>query len=157
VEFSNELEAHTALAMNGVRLGAYALRVLPSKTAIVPVKNEYLPKTVQERELCSRTVYAANIDKHVDREDVRAFFETLCGPVAKFRLLGDHNRSTRIAFVEFKLAESAKNALNCSGALLGSTPLRIAPSKTPVRPDPHPHRESAPRPLPRHYQNTWRA
>ena len=65
--------------MNGVRLGAYALRVLPSKTAIVPVKNEYLPKTVQERELCSRTVYAANIDKHVDREDVRAFFETLCG------------------------------------------------------------------------------
>lgn len=26
-----------------------------------------------------RTVYAANIDKKVEREDVRAFFESLCG------------------------------------------------------------------------------
>jgi hypothetical protein len=30
-------------------------------------------------ERCSRTVYVANIDKKVDRGDVRAFFEQLCG------------------------------------------------------------------------------
>ena len=33
-------------------------------------------------------------------------------------------------------------ALNCSGALLGSLPIRVSPSKTPVRP------EAAPAPAP---------
>jgi len=68
-----------ALTRNGTVLGTYPLRVLPSKTAIVPVNNQYLPRTEEERELCGRTVYAANIDKKVDRTDVQAFFETLCG------------------------------------------------------------------------------
>ena len=68
-----------ALTRNGIVLGTYPLRVLPSKTAIVPVNNQYLPRTEEERELCGRTVYAANIDKKVDRTDVQAFFETLCG------------------------------------------------------------------------------
>ncbi|KAK9204692.1 hypothetical protein WN943_014956 [Citrus x changshan-huyou] len=31
-------------------------------------------------------------------------------------------------------AESAIAALNCSGAVLGSLPIRVSPSKTPVRP-----------------------
>ena len=70
-----------ALTRNGIVLGTYPLRVLPSKTAIVPVNNQYLPRTEEERELCGRTVYAANIDKKVDRTDVQAFFETLCGMV----------------------------------------------------------------------------
>lgn len=68
-----------ALAKSGILLGCYPLRVLPSKTAIVPVNNQYLPKTMQERELCGRTIYAANIDKKVDRAEVQAFFERLCG------------------------------------------------------------------------------
>ncbi|KAJ8536952.1 hypothetical protein K7X08_035353 [Anisodus acutangulus] len=33
-----------------------------------------------------------------------------------------------------KKAESAIAALNCSGAILGSLPIRVSPSKTPVRP-----------------------
>ena len=33
----------------------------------------------EERELCARTVYVANIDKKVDKEDVRVFFQALCG------------------------------------------------------------------------------
>ena len=68
-----------ALHLNGTVLGDYPLRVLPSKTAIVPVNTQYLPKTTTEREKCSRTVYAANIDKKVDRESVKLFFETICG------------------------------------------------------------------------------
>lgn len=68
-----------ALKRNGCVLGEFPLRVLPSKTAIVPVNNQYLPKTTKEREQCSRTIYAANIDKKVDRESVKMFFETLCG------------------------------------------------------------------------------
>ena len=65
--------------MNGARVGAYPLRVLPSKTAIVPVNNHFLPRTPEERELCGRTVYVANIDKKVDKQHVLAFFEKHCG------------------------------------------------------------------------------
>lgn len=68
-----------ALQLNGTVLGDYPLKVLPSKTAIVPVNTQYLPKTTTEREKCSRTIYAANIDKKVDRESVKLFFETICG------------------------------------------------------------------------------
>ncbi|MFQ6632792.1 hypothetical protein Gotur_010580 [Gossypium turneri] len=32
------------------------------------------------------------------------------------------------------MAESAIAALNCSGVVLGSLPIRVSPSKTPVRP-----------------------
>lgn len=68
-----------ALACNGTILGDFPLRILPSKTAIVPVNSQYLPKSVSEREKVVRTIYAANIDKKVDREAVKLFFETLCG------------------------------------------------------------------------------
>ena len=43
------------------------------------------------------------------------------GPVSKLRLLGDSHHTTRIAFVEFHEADSARTALTCSGALLGET------------------------------------
>ena len=57
------------------------------------------------------------------------------GPVSKLRLLGDSQHNTKIAFIEFETAESAKAALRCSGGLLGTLPLRVSPSKTPVRLD----------------------
>ena len=143
IEFEDEESAKNALVKNGTVLGLYPLRVLPSRTAIVPVNLQYLPQSYEEREQCGRTVYAANIDKKVDRNDVRAFFETLCGRVSKLRLLGDYQHATRIAFIEFFKAESAIAALNCSGALLGSLPIRVSPSKTPVRPDPRDSAASA--------------
>lgn len=189
-----------ALSKTGSVLASSPLRVLPSKTAIVPVNKDLMPRTNDELERCSRTVYVANIDKKVDKEDVRSFFEQLCGEcgggaalphailhqaaaskrrsacacvclpclvqapcpavdlplprshphqfthslpspnhptgkVRKIRLLGDFAHSTRIAFIEFGQAEGAMAALNCSGALLGALPLRVSPSKTPVRGD----------------------
>ncbi|GMH40628.1 hypothetical protein BSKO_08532 [Bryopsis sp. KO-2023] len=133
VEFMTLAEAKRALEKNGSELGSARLRVLPSKTAIVPVNKELMPKTEDEMEQCSRTIYATNIDKKVDRDDVQRFFEALCGPVGRLRLLGDHAHSTRIAFVEFTEADSALAALSCSGALLGTMPIRVSPSKTPVR------------------------
>lgn len=133
IEFLTEDDAKVALKKNGTELGMSRLRVLPSKTAIVPVNKELMPKNKEEMEQCSRTIYATNIDKKVDREDVKRFFEALCGQVLRLRLLGDHAHSTRIAFVEFGHAESALAALSCSGALLGTMPIRVSPSKTPVR------------------------
>ncbi|GMH08831.1 hypothetical protein Nepgr_010671 [Nepenthes gracilis] len=134
IEFTDEEGARNALSLSGTMLGFYPVRVLPSKTAIAPVNPTFLPRSEDEREMCARTVYCANIDKKVTQTDVKLFFESFCGEVLRLRLLGDYHHSTRIAFVEFVRAESAIAALNCSGAVLGSLPIRVSPSKTPVRP-----------------------
>ncbi|KMZ75075.1 putative Poly(A)-binding protein [Zostera marina] len=133
VEFSNEQDARKALNLSGVFLGYYPLKVLPSKTAILPVNPQYLPQTEDEKEMCVRTIYCTNIDKKISQEQVKSFFESTCGKVLRLRLLGDHLHSTHIAFVEFVQAESAVQALGCSGAILGNFPIRVSPSKTPVR------------------------
>ncbi|KAG2676267.1 hypothetical protein I3843_12G045500 [Carya illinoinensis] len=135
VEFADEYGARAALNLGGTMLGYYPVRVLPSKTAILPVNPTFLPRSEDEREMCARTVYCTNIDKKVSQTEVKNFFESACGgEVTRLRLLGDHVHSTRIAFVEFELAESAITALSCSGMLLGTQPIRVSPSKTPVRP-----------------------
>lgn len=77
---------------------------MPSKTAIVPVNSQYLPQNEGEREQVDRTVYIASIDKRVEKIDVKNFFESVCGPVAKLRLLGDSHHAHRIAFIEFKVS-----------------------------------------------------
>ncbi|XP_039038133.1 polyadenylate-binding protein-interacting protein 11-like isoform X3 [Hibiscus syriacus] len=133
VEFTDEDGAQAALSLAGTMLGFYPVKVLPSKTAIAPVNPTFLPRNEGERQMCARTIYCTNIDKKVTQDDVRLFFETVCGEVYRLRLLGDYNHSTRIAFVEFVMAESAIAALNCSGVVLGSFPIRVSPSKTPVR------------------------
>ncbi|KAK7353430.1 hypothetical protein VNO80_18877 [Phaseolus coccineus] len=133
IEFTDEEGARAALSLSGTMLGYYPLRVLPSKTAIAPVNPTFLPRSEDEREMCSRTIYCTNIDKKLTQADVKHFFESICGEVQRLRLLGDYHHSTRIAFVEFTLAESAIAALSCSGVILGSLPIRVSPSKTPVR------------------------
>ncbi|KAI3756629.1 hypothetical protein L1987_56451 [Smallanthus sonchifolius] len=134
IEFTDEEGAKNALSLAGTMLGYYPLRVLPSKTAIAPVNPTFLPRSEDEREMCARTIYCTNIDKKITQADVKLFFESFCGEVYRLRLLGDYNHASRIAFVEFVMAESAIAALNCSGAVLGSLPIRVSPSKTPVRP-----------------------
>ncbi|XWS16814.1 hypothetical protein CRYUN_Cryun33cG0012600 [Craigia yunnanensis] len=127
VEFADEEGARAALSLGGTMLGFYPVRVLPSKTAILPVNSTFLPRSEDERETCTRTVYCTNIDKKVSQAEVKNFFESACGEVTRLRLLGDHVHSTRIAFVEFAIAESAIIALNCSGMVLGTQPIRCVP------------------------------
>ncbi|KAL3651095.1 Polyadenylate-binding protein-interacting protein 9 [Castilleja foliolosa] len=134
VEFADEYSARAALNLNGALLGFSPVKILPSKTAILPVNPTFLPRSEDEREMCARTVYCTNIDKKVSQADVKSFFETRCGEVSRLRLLGDQSHSTRIAFVEFFMAESAIVALDCCGEQLGSQCIRVSPSKTPVRP-----------------------
>jgi len=134
IEFSDEEGARTALNLGGTIFGFYPVRVLPSKTAILPVNPKFLPRTEDEKEMVMRTVYCTNIDKMVTQLYVKNFFEGLCGEVSRLRLLGDNVHSTRIAFVEFVHAEGAIMALNCSGMILGTLPVRVSPSKTPVKP-----------------------
>ncbi|KAJ4866595.1 Polyadenylate-binding protein-interacting protein 10 [Raphanus sativus] len=136
VEFTNEEGARAALSMTGTVLGFYPLKVLPSKTAIAPVNPTFLPRSEGEREMCLRTVYCTNIDKRISQVELKGFFEMICGEVFRLRL-GDYHNHTRIAFVEFAMADSAITALHCSGMVLGALPIRVSPSKTPVRPHLH--------------------
>ncbi|KAG2612100.1 hypothetical protein PVAP13_4KG247500 [Panicum virgatum] len=134
IEFADDVGARTALTLGGTMLGFYPVKVLPSKTAILPVNPKFLPRTEDEKEMVSRTVYCTNIDKKVGEDEVKQFFEGTCGEVSRLRLLGDYVHSTCIAFVEFVQADSAILALNCSGMVLGTLPVRVSPSKTAVRP-----------------------
>lgn len=133
IEFRSESGARAALGRSGATLGTAVIRVSPSKTAIVPVNNQYLPRSEEERAAVARTVYVANIHRAVERDALHAFFLNLCGTVSKIRLLGDAQHDTKIAFVEFATSESAAAALRCTGALLGPLPIRVSASKTPVR------------------------
>ncbi|XP_074558498.1 polyadenylate-binding protein-interacting protein 9-like [Curcuma longa] len=133
IEFSDRAGARAALNLGGTMLGYYPMKVLPSKTAILPVNPKFLPRSKDEEEMVVRTVYCTNIDKRSTQTDVKLLFEQLCGEVSRLRLLGDNRHTTHIAFVEFVQAESAILALNCSGIILGSLPIRVSPSKTPVR------------------------
>ena len=95
-----------ALKLNGSLLGCHRLRVTPSKTAIVPVKSDFLPRTDLERALCARTVYVANIDKKVDKEDVLAYFEKFCGEGCR-RTLSDYSSGCAVKSVGVKPSGTA--------------------------------------------------
>ena len=55
-----------ALALSGAVMGGYSIKVVRSKTAIVPVNASLLPRTEEEHERCKRTVYVTNIDLGVE-------------------------------------------------------------------------------------------
>ncbi|KAG5381959.1 hypothetical protein IGI04_033429 [Brassica rapa subsp. trilocularis] len=135
IEFADEEGARSAVSLSGTLFGSYPIKVRLSKTAIAPVDPSLLPKSQDEREKCAKTVYCTNIDKKVTQMELEDFFKTACGEIQHVRLVGDCHHQTCIAFVEFKLVESAVSALNCSGIVLGGLPLRVSLSKTPVRLD----------------------
>ena len=130
-----------ALALTGAVMGSCAIKVVRSKTAIVPVNASLLPRTEEESERCKRTVYVTNIDLGVEVRmrgpdtlhscahsvcsacplqpaEVSGFFETLCGPVAQLHLTKLDSQGTQVAFVEFSTAHAADRALSCGGARL---------------------------------------
>lgn len=133
IEFDAETAVFQALRINGVRLGGGRVRVMRSRTAMNPIKQEFLPCSHEERERCGRTVYVANIDGRLEPAEVRRFFSKFCGRIVAMRLLNSNKTPTQIAFVEFADADAAAAALDCSGSLLGSQLIRVAPSKTPIR------------------------
>ncbi|KAG0492855.1 hypothetical protein HPP92_006253 [Vanilla planifolia] len=133
IEFADEYSAKAALEFGGTMLGFYPVKVLPSKTAILPVNPTFLPQSADEQEMCVRTVYCTNVDNKVTEKELMDVFECICGKVSRLRLFGDHTHPYHKAFVEFAHAEGAIQALRCSGMFVGSLPIRVSPSKTPVR------------------------
>uniref|UniRef100_A0A0E0LZQ3 RRM domain-containing protein n=1 Tax=Oryza punctata TaxID=4537 RepID=A0A0E0LZQ3_ORYPU len=113
IEFQDENDAYAALDLDGYVLGICPLRVSPSKTAIMPVNPSFLPQ--------------------VNITDLKYFCEEHFGQVFRLKLLGDDCHPTRIAFIEFVEANGAINALNSSGIFASGQPIRVCPSKTPIR------------------------
>ncbi len=123
-------------------MGSYSIKVVRSKTAIVPVNSSLLPRTEEEMERCKRTAYVTNIDLDVEvhsagllcrlspqraltltartpaaqSAEVCSFFETLCGEVTRLHLTKLDSQDTQVAFVEFATVQSADRALSCGGA-----------------------------------------
>ncbi|CAH8334364.1 unnamed protein product [Eruca vesicaria subsp. sativa] len=136
IEFTEEEGARSAFKLSGTLFGSHPIKVLLSRTAIVPVNPSLLPKSEEEREKCAKTVYCTNIDKKVTQMELEDFFKAACGEIQHMRVIQDRHHQTCIAFVEFKLVESAVTALSYSGIILGGFSVRVSQSKTPVRLEP---------------------
>ena len=67
--------------MTGREVGGYPLRISRSKTAIMPVNTSFLPRSQEEREQCSRTIYVSNLDKQVDRRQLIQWFAKFAGAI----------------------------------------------------------------------------
>ncbi|GAX83704.1 hypothetical protein CEUSTIGMA_g11129.t1 [Chlamydomonas eustigma] len=80
-----------------------------------------------------RTVYITSLDQKVTEAQLASYFMD-CGEVSDCRVCGDPNSATRFAFIEFAKVEGAKRALDRTGAILGSLPLQILPSRTAIVP-----------------------
>jgi hypothetical protein len=55
------------------------INVSPSKTPIVPINRDFMPRDEEELERCERTVYVNQIDRAVPGSTVEAMFENTCG------------------------------------------------------------------------------
>ncbi|KAE8672389.1 Polyadenylate-binding protein-interacting protein 11 [Hibiscus syriacus] len=130
---SYEEGAQAALNPAGTMLGFYPVKMLPSKTDIAPV-NQHFCQGMKMNVKCVQELSTVQTLTRRLLKLMLNFFETVCGEVYRLRLLGDYQNSTRMSFVEFVMAASAIAAPNCSGVVLGSLPIRVSPSKTPVRP-----------------------
>lgn len=65
--------------MSGEKLNGSVIKVSPSKTPIVPINRDFMPRDERELERCERTVYVNQIDRAVPGSAVEAMFENTCG------------------------------------------------------------------------------
>ena len=133
VAFNSAASARAALGLSGVTVGKQAVRVMPSRTSVIPVNPKLLPQTAEEVERCARTVYVANLDASASDDELEAFFRDAAGAVSQLVTHVNPRTGSRMAFVEFETAEGALAALRCAGRVFGSRALRVGPSKTPLR------------------------
>eukprot|EP00697_Spironema_sp_BW2_P002959 gnl/Spiro4/13953_TR7468_c0_g1_i1.p1 gnl/Spiro4/13953_TR7468_c0_g1~~gnl/Spiro4/13953_TR7468_c0_g1_i1.p1 ORF type:complete len:367 (+),score=21.18 gnl/Spiro4/13953_TR7468_c0_g1_i1:33-1103(+) len=77
-------------------------------------------------------LHVSNISSAVNLPTLQAFFGA-CGPLAKCIFADDGSGPSRIALVEYKLAENAQVALLLDGTPLGILPLQITTMTTSVQ------------------------
>ncbi|KAM3256894.1 hypothetical protein ACQJBY_049347 [Aegilops geniculata] len=113
IEFQYQGDAYLALHLDGIIIGLHPLKVAPSRNAIVPIKHSFLPQ--------------------VTAVELKDFFQTYFGSVSHVKFLGHNNHATQIAFIEFMEVSGAIIALSSSGIYMRGLPIRVVPSKTPIR------------------------
>ena len=145
VAFGDENAVREALTMDGSLLRGEPVRVMPSRTEVVPVDPGLLPRTEEEKERTARTVYVSCVCPSIRSRNLRAFLESAVnGAVVALHLQkknkGNAHAGGRggkpagsVAFVEFETVESAVAAIGVTGTVLGELALRVAPSKTPLK------------------------
>ena len=131
VAFPTKAGARAALSKSGSEIGGHPVRVVLSRTSVIPVNPSLLPQGADELERCARTVYVANVHRATKEEDVRAFFRTEAGAVTGVLL--NPRVAGQVAFVEFATVDAAQAALRRSGRELDGRALRVSQSKTPLR------------------------
>ncbi|ONM54183.1 polyadenylate-binding protein-interacting protein 11 [Zea mays] len=133
VELQHEDEAIASLDLDGYIISVSPLSVSRSRTAICPINPKFLPQSEAEWETCLRTIYCTNISKNVTSSNLRSFCEAYFGKVCRVRLLDNKERSTNIAFIEFVEVYGAIAALGSGGIYVDGVPIRMCPSKSPIR------------------------
>lgn len=133
VAFNSAASARAALGLSGATVGKQAVRVMPSRTSVIPVNPKLLPQTAEEVKRCARTVYVANLEASASDDELEAFFRDAAGAVSRLVTHVNPRNGSRMAFVEFETPEGARAALRCAGRVFGSRALRVGPSKTPLR------------------------
>ena len=74
-----QLRVRAGITMSGEKLNGSVIKVSPSKTPIVPINRDFMPRDEKELERCERTVYVNQIDRAVPGSAVEAMFESFCG------------------------------------------------------------------------------
>ncbi|KAJ9551528.1 hypothetical protein OSB04_015573 [Centaurea solstitialis] len=87
----------------------------------------------EDRYRALRTVYISELDHKVSEERLADLF-SIRGQVLDCRVCGDPFSALRFAFVEFSDEGSARAALSLSGITVGSSKIRVMPSKTAIYP-----------------------
>ncbi|KAK1630223.1 hypothetical protein QYE76_004538 [Lolium multiflorum] len=85
------------------------------------------PKSEEEKERSSRTVYCTNIQKTVTPDELINFFQIYFGQVSHVRIMGHENHATKIAFIEFMEASGAIAALSSSSIYVQGLIIRFDP------------------------------
>ncbi|KAL6592453.1 hypothetical protein ACP70R_049506 [Stipagrostis hirtigluma subsp. patula] len=81
----------------------------------------------------NKTIFVTDIDHSVTEEMLATIFG-ICGTVVDCRISGDLVTGFRYAFIELQSEDEAYAALLLDGAIIGSRPLRVSPSRTSMRP-----------------------
>jgi len=126
IEFETIEAATAALGLSGITLGQHTIKVCPSKTAIQPTSEPFIPTSFpnENQEQISRTIYVGSIDCNITDTQVQDLFSQ-AGTVSKMCLAGDTLHAARFAFIEFTTLEAATNALNFNGYIFGGRPIRF--------------------------------
>jgi polyadenylate-binding protein len=122
-----------ALRLDKTFLHGRNIIVRRSDTAVIPVNPLLLPQNEAEMESCARTIYVANVDKAVEKDELRELFETNAGAVSRLHVQEKTNAAANVAFIEFEELASAGVALHLTGKKLRNRTIRVSASKTPLR------------------------